>query len=654
MNKKVKKTSGKASFFSNSRNLWLVAFLFPFIIYWNTAYNKYSLDDHLVIEQNEQVQKGFRGIGEILTSPYAEEEGLVYGYRPLVKISFAIEYGIFGENPGVNHIFSLIWFALTMVVLFLLLKRLFPGANQLFILLIVLIYSAHPIHTEIVASLKNRDEIFMLFFSFLAFYQGLKYCDTKKVGSLIYSGIFFIFALLSKNTALPFLIIIPLGLYYSGAKKRELITLTSMLAGFLIVSFIIYRFLFVSEARPVLFYENPLFFDQAIGTRLGTAAFILLYYIRLIIFPHPLSFYYGYDQIELHGLFSIPSIISIIIHIGLLILAIRGLKKRTSLSLGIWIYLLGIVIYSNIPIPAPGMVADRFAIVALLGFSIIVVSIIFMILKTDITIAKIAVKQRNMILLVSLILLIPYGIKTFTRNKDWRTYVSLYEADIPHLENSVKANMLYAQALTSRLYYNNQIGFDLRKNEEYIEKIKKHYNRALELYPENYEVLNNYGGFYAHNLNHYEDAVSWLEKAVSVNADKPEAWFNLGFSYAQLKDYQNAKRAYERAIDVKPDYWQVQSALGDVYFQEGNTAKAITINKEILKMHPENITAYTNVGNYYIYNSDTLSAMRFWEQAVQVYPHKQLYINLSYLHKQYGDDSKSMQYYRLSEKTKVK
>jgi hypothetical protein len=46
--------------------------------------------------------------------------------------------------------------------------------------------------------------------------------------------------------------------------------------------------------------------------------------------------------------------------------------------------------------------------------------------------------------------------------------------------------------------------------------------------------------------------------------------------------------------------------------------------------------------------------MRFWEEAVKVYPHKQLLINLSYLHKQYGNDQKSMYYYRLSEATKEK
>ena len=652
MKKKEKKTGRLQNLFSNSRNLWIVAFLFPFILYWNTTYNKYSLDDHLVIEQNEQVQKGFRGIGDILTSPYAEEEGLVYGYRPLVKITYAIEYGIFGENPGINHFFSLIWFALAMTVLFLALRKLFPGANPHFILLIVLLYSAHPVHTEIVASLKNRDEVLMLFFAFTALLKALQYCETEKYKYLVYSGLTFILSLISKNTALPFILIIPLSLYYARHEKKRIFTVAATIFGVFLLYFILPKLFIENEIRPVLFYENPLVYEDSLGIKLGTAAGILLFYIRLLIFPQPLSFYYGFDEIPLTGLLSFSAIASIIIHAGLLVLAIRGLKKRSMLSLGIWIYLLGIILYSNALIPAPGIVADRFTIVALLGFCIAIVSIILFFIKTDIADAKITKRKRNIVLIITIALLLPYGIKTFTRNKDWRTYLSLYEADIPHLENSVKANMLYAQALTSRFYYNNQMGVDLRKNDEFIEKIEKHYNKALELYPENYEALNNFGGFYAHNVNQYEKAVEWLEKAVVLDPEKPEAWFNLGFSYAQLQEYDNAVAAYEKALVADPGYWQVRSALADVYFQQGNMDKAIAVNKEIIQKDPQNIVAYTNIGNYYIYNSDTLSAMRFWEDAVKVYPHKQLLINLSYLHKQYGNEKKSLYYYQQSEKVK--
>ncbi|PIE87734.1 MAG: hypothetical protein CSA04_05510 [Bacteroidetes bacterium] len=654
MKKRTSTLSRIESLFSHERNFWLVVFLFPFVLYWNTAYNKYSLDDHLVIEHHEQVQKGLRGIPEIITSPYAEEEGLQYGYRPIVKIAYAIEYALWGEHPGLNHLMSVLWFALTMMVLFRLLRRLFPEGNRFFILLIVLLYSAHPLHTEIVASLKNRDEIFMLFFAFLAFLQSLRYAQEKRIGALLYAGLFFVLALLSKNTAVPFLAIIPLGMYYAGAKRKELLHVALLFSSLLITAYILYKALFTGEIRTFQYYENPLFFEHGFSLRTGTSAYILLYYLRLILFPHPLSFYYGYDQLSLHELLSFPAIASILIHLALLFIAIKGIKKRTPISLGVWIYLLGIVAYSNFFFAAPGIIADRFAILALLGFILILVSLFFTALKMAHTTVSVPRKQRNLLLLMAGIILLPYAIKTFRRNQDWRTYLSLYEADIPHLSNSVKANMLYAQALTWRFYYNNQLGVDLRKNEEFIEKIKRHYHRALELYPKNYEALNNFGGFYAHNINQYEEAIPWLEKAIAVDKEKPEAWFNLGFSYTKTARYQEAERAYKKALEINPDYWEVKSALGELYFQQGALEKAIALNKEIINAHPDNLVPYTNIGNYYIYSSDTLSAMRFWEKSVETFPHKQLLINLSYLYKQYGDQDKSIQYYRYSEKTNLK
>lgn len=652
MKNKKTKTGTSTSMFSNTRNLWLVVFIFPFILYWNTTYNKYSLDDHLVIEQNEQVQKGFRGIGEILTEPYALEEGLSYGYRPVVKLSYAIEYGIFGENPGINHLFSVLFFALAMVVLFLVLKRLFQNSNPLFPLIIVLLYAANPLHTEIVASLKNRDEIFMLLFAFLALYQSLKYVDTGKHIRLLYTSLFFLLALLSKSTAIPFIIIIPLTLYYFTDNKKSTLFVSGVLVIIFLISFLVPKLILPEDIRPVLFYENPLFFEDSLNVRVGTAANIMLFYLKLIIFPHPLLCYYGYNTIPLTGITSPLAILSVIIHIFLLVVAIKGWGRKTLLSYGIFVYLIGIVLYSNIIVPAPGIVADRFAIVALLGFSLLTAAIIFYIAKTPRETASIPWKRSRIILGLTILLLIPYAVKTFTRNKDWRTYISLYENDIHYLENSVKMNMLYAQALTSRLYYNNQLGVNLSDNERYIELIQKHYKQALNLYPGNYEVLNNFGTFYSYNLNQYEKAIPWLEKAIELNSEKPEAYFNLGYAYHMLNKTSEAIQQYNNALKVKPEYKEVKMALGDLYFKNGNIKKAIDINKEIIKSDSLNIQAYTNIGNYYIFNSDTLSAMRFWEEAVQVYPHKQLLINLSYLHKQYGNDKKSIYYYKQSEKVK--
>lgn len=127
-----------------------------FVFYGNTIPNEYSLDDPLVIQDNPKVHQGIKGIPLILRSPYFEEEGNTYGYRPLPQITFALEYEIWGENPHISHLVNLLLYALILILLFIILKRILQKYNLLFPFLITLLFAGLPIHTEVIASLKNR------------------------------------------------------------------------------------------------------------------------------------------------------------------------------------------------------------------------------------------------------------------------------------------------------------------------------------------------------------------------------------------------------------------------------------------------------------------------------------------------------------------
>ncbi|PID92809.1 MAG: hypothetical protein CSA94_02725, partial [Bacteroidetes bacterium] len=92
-------------FFSKQsiKNNWTygVVFLLAFMLYGNTILNDYSLDDNYVTKGNPKVAKGIKGIPEILSSHYAElynDDGqmMSFGYRPVVNITYAIEYELFG------------------------------------------------------------------------------------------------------------------------------------------------------------------------------------------------------------------------------------------------------------------------------------------------------------------------------------------------------------------------------------------------------------------------------------------------------------------------------------------------------------------------------------------------------------------------------
>ena len=220
---------------------WLPAILLLFfagILYAASASFGYILDDELVIWKNDYVQKGFGGIRDIFTSDsfmgyFKQQRFLLEGgrYRPLSLATFAMEVGIFGnsaENPALphySHIINILLYGLSAVVLYRVLLGLFPLKTDskwpLFSLAFVaaLIFTAHPLHTEVVANIKGRDEILALLFSLLALYAAMKYTDTLKGIWLAGSALSLLLGMLSKENAITFVVIIPLTIWFFGVNK---------------------------------------------------------------------------------------------------------------------------------------------------------------------------------------------------------------------------------------------------------------------------------------------------------------------------------------------------------------------------------------------------------------------------------------------------
>ena len=131
-----------------------------FLLYANTITHDYALDDWGAVTNNQFVQQGIKGIPQILKVDLWHFGNLTLGYyRPLSLITFAIEHEFFDNNPHSSHFINIFLFAITGFVLCLMLTELFQAYHIAFAFLISLLFVAHPIHTEVVANLKSRDEL---------------------------------------------------------------------------------------------------------------------------------------------------------------------------------------------------------------------------------------------------------------------------------------------------------------------------------------------------------------------------------------------------------------------------------------------------------------------------------------------------------------
>lgn len=211
---KSNKPEQKSNWFTANNRLYpLVVFLFSFLLYANTTLNGYNLDDELVTINHPLTSQGISGLPKIFSSPfYSDNMGYSYDYRPITLASFAIEHQFFGDNPAVSHFFNALIFALLCVVLFFCLCRLFSSFGPMLPLVASLLYAAHPIHTETIASIKGRDELLSVFFALCSLWWFAKHTNGSFIKALAGGSVFFLLSLLSKISTLSFAIAIPLTL----------------------------------------------------------------------------------------------------------------------------------------------------------------------------------------------------------------------------------------------------------------------------------------------------------------------------------------------------------------------------------------------------------------------------------------------------------
>ena len=202
-----------------------VILLAGLFIYIQSLSHSYNLDDELVTI-NHPLTNAESGVQwkAIFNSPYSIEKfGYTYGYRPIVHLSFALEHAVFGESPAISHLFNLLIYLLTGIFLFYFLLS-WLGRNHLFLAgLSVLLFMVHPLHVEVVASIKNRDELLAFLAAFISMHAYLKLMDKTSVKHLLLFILFATIALLSKKTAIPILLLVPLidVLYYQRWKLKS-------------------------------------------------------------------------------------------------------------------------------------------------------------------------------------------------------------------------------------------------------------------------------------------------------------------------------------------------------------------------------------------------------------------------------------------------
>lgn len=419
----------------------------------------YTVDDGTVIKNNKFTTKGFEGLKDIFSHSYRagfweRKEGL---YRPLSVAMFAIEWELAPDNPLPGHFINVLMYALTAVVLLNVLRKLLHKLHPLIPLAVTLLWIFHPLHTEVVANIKSRDELLSFLFGMMALDQLLLFLRTEKREAMILSSVFFFIALLSKESSVTWAGVFPLAIWcFSDVNLKKTITLSSVY--FLLIGlFFLMRIAIIGEVAGG--YELMLINNSMVGaaeglSRYATGFYIMGKYLLLFLFPVNLVFDYSYNTIPNVGFGNLLALLSALLLIGGGIYALLQLPKRSPVAFGILFFLGTVLLVSNLLFLIEATMAERFLFTPSLGLCLLagigVQRWVKAPVKNDgsLTVSEI---RKSVIFFPLLLILVLFAGRTISRSADWKNNLTLLQHDVKLSPGS--ARIRYALGSTLLVEY---------------------------------------------------------------------------------------------------------------------------------------------------------------------------------------------------------
>ncbi|MBU1010575.1 MAG: DUF1736 domain-containing protein [Bacteroidetes bacterium] len=678
---KAKNSKGPmATAISNmSRDTWfaIIVGLLSVLFYANTLRNHYALDDYLVVENNKTIAQGIKAIPEILTSLYTTERSNSFGYRPMAQISFAIEQQFTAGSslsPNISHLFNVVFYLIAVLLLFHVLRRLLKNYHPYLPFFITVFFLAHPLHTEVVASLKNREVLLEFVFSLLAINSLINWVETNKTKGLLLGLLYYVFALLSKETAIAQLAVFPLVLYFfTDARPKQLRLVAIFGLAVLAIAVIGPRAFLPDFNRNFRFIENPLVAESNFFVRLSTAMYILGYYLKLLLVPYPMRYYYGYNMIPVTNWADPLVWLSLFIYAGLLFVAIKGFKRKSLYAFFILYFMVNMSMYANIVFPVPGIVAERFLFFASLSFAALLAFGLMKILRWPIDSTEVTSPKILLGAIIVLAVLLPYGYLTVKRNAQWRTQFTLTQTDIRVLSKSVKANDLYATELMNQV--NNELAKPVNPYKfilPLIDKATNYYKQVLIIDSTHWSSWNNLGNIkskihasqcmlryrsllnkgdtvkakteYEQGIKTFNEAIALFKKALAFKPDYDVALFNIGYAFDQLNLPDSSIVYYRRSLEISPEVVNCRSRLANALYKTGQMSEAVRENMAITEIDPTSEIPYINLGNYYYMQGNMNEAVRFYTSAFEKSPVPDVAALLIDYYKSTGDKQKVAYY----------
>ena len=538
-----------------------------FAVYFNSLSAPFTFDDDHAIVINEQIRR-------ISTSLSPTEQGSPLAGRPLVSLTFAVNYALGGldvrgyrlVNIGIHVICALLLFGIA---------RRHLETNIAFA--IGLIWMVHPLVTEPVDYVSQRTELMMAAFLLATLYFGGSavagqrsaggtrptYGSAGGTGSthLVASVACCALGMACKETMVVAPIVVVLyDRTFAFESFREAFRRKGRYYAALCATWLVLAALLWSSPRG----DSAGLAGASVSpwTYLLDQSVMIVRYLRLAFWPRGLVLDYG-EPARVTFAEVAPYFIAVA---ALLAATIVALVRRPAIGfLGAWFFLTLAPTSSIVPISTevgaerrmylPLMAVVTFAVaLAVRGFG-------------DAWVRRFAVAA----------VVVPLVIATYQRNAEYRSGLTLWQSVLDRWPPHARAH----RNLAAELKLAN------RPDEEIV-----HLRAAVKDLPE----IRNLLGLELLALGRHAEAADELRLYVRDNPRDADAWSNLGNALSALGRSEDALQAFQRAVAVDPNNGLSQRNLALQYLQQDDFPNAVAHARDAVRLTPNDVAAHNLLG----------------------------------------------------------
>lgn len=623
----------------------VIIFIVAFALFARTIpYDMVKCDDDFMIMENQEFNKDISNVFASFDRTFFADD--VY-YRPILNISFIIDYQIAGMDVWIYRFTNVLYHALSSLLLFFLFIKMRFRIEYSF--LFAMLFVVHPLISPATSWIAGRNDSLLAIFIIFSFITLINYKESKADKKWLYLILhFFVYALslYTKETAAlsPFLMA---GYLLFLRKKEKFFSNENV---YLAVGWILIGIIWFIQRQAVV--------SEAIGTgklQLSLAESFMenlpsfIAYISKTFVPVRMSPLANYEAITI--------IIGILAIAGIILYLIMNKKvDRKVILFGFLWYLFFIV---------PSMLArirdfdfdyaEHRVYIPIIGIFIIIIEI----LRSQ----KISFKKPLEITVFAIIFLL-FTAKTIAYQSNfsdpiqfWGHFIKTYpdktrgyigvgkyyfeKKDYDKVEKIMKKGISVKPDF--KYWYTNLSTISMqRQNYQLAEKYAR---KSIELAENEFLALKNL----AYSLGaqgKFKEAVPYLEKALNV-AENPDiqllsrladAYFRAGFTDA-------AVRAYNHIISSHPGNLDAYFELAKIYSKTGKSDEAMKIYNNLQRVAPNSLKVYVNLGTFYAQQNLHEKAEDAWHKAIEIDPNSQeAFLNLVQLYIYLDNKEKARQY----------